>query len=172
VKIVWAPPWWARAVRKLPIYFLLISSALGAPPVPAMELRFDRLASAITLLNDEDRKIVSEAAQLIRDGEHAGALARLSALTRTNPDNSALRILLAYAQLQLGNLTGAFEEAKKAHQAPNGNSYRCYFLAKIALLTGDKVTCQRELHHVRSAGDMREETRQLELDLKKAKSGH
>ncbi len=145
--------------------------ALAAPPpAPTMDLRFDRLASALTLLNDSDRKIVDEAVQLIRQGEHAGALARLSTLTHSNPDNSSLRILMAYAQLQLGNLTGALDEAKKAHEAPNGNSYRCYFLAKIAFLTGDNVTCRRELNHVKNAGDMPEEVRQLQNDLKKTKS--
>jgi Flp pilus assembly protein TadD len=135
-----------------------------------MDLQVDRLASALTLMNDADHRIVDEAVQLIREGEHAGALARLSTLTHSNPDNSSLRILLAYAQLQLGNLTGAFDEAKKAHDAPNGNSYRCYFLAKIAFLTGDKVTCRRELNHVKNAGDMPDDARQLESDLKHAKS--
>jgi Flp pilus assembly protein TadD len=140
------------------------------PPAPAMDLRFDRLASALTLLSDNDRKIVDEAAQMIREGEHAGALARLSALTRANPDNSSLRILIAYAQLQLGNLTGALDEAKKAHEAPNGNSYRCYFLAKIAFLTGDNITCRRELNHAKNAGDMPDEVRQLQNEIKKAKT--
>ena len=111
-----------------------------------------------------------DAAQLIREGEHAGALARLSVLTHSNPENSSLRILMAYAQLQLGNLTGALDEAKKAHEAPNGNSYRCYFLAKIAFLTGDDITCRRELNHAKNAGDMPEEVRQLQNDVKKAKA--
>jgi Flp pilus assembly protein TadD len=141
-----------------------------APPAPAMDLKFDRLASALTLLSDSDRKIVDEAAQMIREGEHAGALARLSALTHANPDNSSLRILIAYAQLQLGNLTGALDEAKKAHDAPNGNSYRCYFLAKIAFLTGDNITCRRELNHAKNAGDMPDEVRQLQNEIKKAKT--
>jgi len=147
------------------------SAALAAQPAaPPMELQFDRLTSALTLLSDADRKIVNDAAQLIREGENAGALARLSVLTHTNPDNSSLRILIAYAQLQLGNLTGAFDEAKKAHEAPNGNSYRCYFLAKIAFLTGDNVTCRRELNHAKNAGDMPVEVRQLQNDVKKAKT--
>jgi Flp pilus assembly protein TadD len=135
-----------------------------------MDLHFDRLASALTLLTDSDRKIVGEAVQLIREGEHVGALARLSALAQTNPNNSSLRILTAYAQLQLGNLTGAFDEAKRAHEAPNGNSYKCFFLAKLALLTGDKATCQRELDHVKRVGDMKQDARQLEGELKKAKT--
>ena len=155
------------------ICLILVSAAVAfaaPPPEPAVDLRFDRLASALKLLNDADRKIVDEAAQLIREGEHAGALARLSTLTHSNPENSSLRILIAYAQLQLGNLTGALDEAKKAHEAPNGNSYRCYFLAKIAYLAGDNVTCQRELKHAKKAGDMPEQVRQLENDLKKAKT--
>ena len=67
------------------IFVCAATLALAAPPAPGMELRFDRLASALTLLSDADRKIVDEAAQLIREGEHAGALARLSTLTHSNP---------------------------------------------------------------------------------------
>ena len=161
-----------RRVRRLCAIVVWVSALAWAapPPPPSMDLRFDRLASALTLLNDSDRKIVDEAVQLIRQGEHAGALARLSTLTHSNPENSSLRILMAYAQLQLGNLTGALDEAKKAHEAPNGNSYKCYFLAKIAFLAGDNVTCRRELNHAKNAGDMPEEVRQLQNDLKKAKA--
>jgi len=145
--------------------------AMAAPPAPAptMDLQVERLAGALTLLSDADHKVVAEAIQLIREGQHVGALARLSTLTNSNPDNSSLRILMAYAQLQLGNLTGALDEAKKAHDAPNGNSYRCYFLAKIAFLTGDNATCRRELNHAKNAGDMPEDVRQLENDVKHAK---
>lgn len=149
---------------------LAVAAPPPAPPAPAMDLRFDRLTSALTLLSDADRKVVDQAAQLIRQGENAAALARLSTLIHSNANNSSLRILIAYAQLQLGNLTGAFDEAKKAHDAPNGNSYRCYFLAKIAFLTGDNVTCRRELNHVKNAGDMPAEVRQLQDDVKKAKT--
>ena len=150
----------------------LAGLALAAPPpapAPAMDLRFDRLASALTLLNESDRKVVNEAAQLIREGEHTGALARLTSLTQRNPNNSSIRILIAYAQLQLGNLLGAFDEAAKAHDAPNGNSYKCYFMAKLALLTGDKVACRRELNHVKAAGDMRTDVERLEAEMKKSK---
>jgi Flp pilus assembly protein TadD len=153
-----------------------VGLAQAAPPAaqastpPGMELQFDRLASALTLLSDADHKIVNDAVQLIREGQNVAALARLSALTHSNPNNSSIRILMAFTQLQLGNLTGAFEQAKAAHEAPNGNSYRCYFLARIAFLTGDKVTCRRELEHTKNAGDMPREVRQLENDMKSAKS--
>ncbi len=161
-----------RAIRNLFLIFTFTAASTPAAPVsaPTMELRYDRLASALTLLSDADRMIVDQAAQLIRAGENAAALARLSTLTNSNPNNSSLRILMAYAQLQLGNLTGALDEAKKAHDAPNGNSYRCYFLAKIAFLTGDTATCRRELNHAKNAGDMPDEVRALQNDLKKSKS--
>jgi Flp pilus assembly protein TadD len=151
--------------------FAAAPAVAAPPPAPTMELHYDRLASALTLLSDADRQVVDQAVQLIREGEHVGALARLSTLTQSTPNNSSLRILMAYAQLQLGNLTGALDEAKRAHDAPNGNSYRCYFLAKIAYLTGDNVTCKRELNHAKNAGDMPDEVRQLQSDLKKAKTG-
>ena len=133
---------------------MLALAAPPAPPAPGMELRFDRLASALTLLSDADRKIVDEAVQLIREGEHAGALARLSTLTHSNPDNSSLRILMAYAQLQLGNLTGALDEAKKAHEAPNGNSYRCYF-------SGQDRIPDRRYRNLPAGAESREERRAI-----------
>ena len=149
---------------------LCLAAPATPPPAHVMELQFDRLASALTLLNDSDRMIVDQAVQLIKQGENVGALARLSSLANSNPENSSLRILMAYVQLQLGNLTGAFDQAKKAHDAPNGNSYRCYFLAKIAFLTGDRVTCRRELEHVKNAGDMPEAVHELQKDLKQTKT--
>jgi Flp pilus assembly protein TadD len=159
-----------QSFRKLVLFAWCVAGAVHAAPPPAsMELRYDRLASALTLLSDADRKIVNDAAQLIRQGENLGALARLSSLAQSNQDNSSLRILMAYAQLQLGNLTGALDEAKKAHEASNGNSYRCYFLAKVAFLTGDKVTCKHELTHAKNAGDMKDDVRQLENELKASK---
>jgi hypothetical protein len=66
----------------------------------------------------------------------------------------------------VGNLVGAFEEAKKAESAPNGNSYKCWFLAKVAVLAGDRKVCRRELKHVKQAGDMVAEVTALERELK------
>lgn len=153
----------------LPVLLLAARLAVAAPAGQAMDLRYDRLASALNLMNDGDRKIVNEAAELIREGENVAALARLSSLTERNSENSSLRILIAYAELQVGNLTGALSEARKAESAPNGNSYKCYFLAKLALLTGDKVTCRRELNHLKGATELKEDVRQLQGEMKKAK---
>jgi Flp pilus assembly protein TadD len=108
---------------------------------------------------------VGDAIALIRNDEHVLALARLSSLKQANPQNSSLRILASYALLQVGNLVGAFEEAEKAHTAPNGNSYRCWFLAKVALLNGKKSRCERELEHLKRIGDMAAEAAELEKEL-------
>lgn len=131
-----------------------------------VDLRMDRLADSLNLLRTEDRAIVEEAVTLIRKGENALALGRLSALNAANPQNSSLRILTAYALLQAGNFLGAFDEAAKAEKAPNGNGYKCWFLAKVALLAGDKAVCKREIKHVKSVGDMAAEVKALERELK------
>ena len=65
----------------------------------------------------------------MRVGDHALVLIRLAQLNSKNPQNSALRILTTYTQVQLPNLAVAFEEATKAEGAPNGNSYKCFSLA-------------------------------------------
>lgn len=126
----------------------------------------DRLSAALRPLSKADARAVQESIQLIQKGSHAAALVRLTELNRGNPDNSSLRILTSYAMLQIGNLLGAFEEAGKAHDAPNGNSYKCWFLAKVALLNGKRELCEREMKHVRGVGDMKAEVRALEEELK------
>jgi len=149
-----------------------MAGAIVPLPAPAadFDLRFDRLTEAFSLLPEADRMSTNEVIALIRRGDHNDALARLQTLNATNPDNSSLRVLTAYALLRVGNLIGAFDEAKKAHSTPNGNSYKCWFFSKIALLNGDIPTCRRELDHVKHAGDMRAEARALEQDLKKRKN--
>ncbi len=131
----------------------------------SFELQFDRLQPALTELSAADRDIVNDSINLIKQGEHILALSRLSSLKQRSPQNSSLRILVSYALLQAGNVVGAFTEAEKAHEAPNGNSYKCWFLAKVALLNGKKDVCERELEHVKGAGDMAAEVRQLEQEL-------
>jgi thioredoxin-like negative regulator of GroEL len=134
------------------------------------DLRLDRLADSFKLLQETDRASVDEVVGLIKMGDHSGALARLQELNQRNPQNSSLRVLTAYTMLQLGNLVGAFDEASKGEATPGKSSYKCWVLAKIALLTGDTAVCKRELKHVVKGGDMPEEARSLEADLKKKKS--
>ncbi len=131
------------------------------------DLNYDRLERAIDVLSHDDRDAVNDSIQLIKDGKHSLALARLSALNKSNPKNSSLRILASYALLQAGNVVGAFKEAETAHEAPNGNSYKCWFLGKVALLNGKGALCEREIEHVHGVGDMVAEAKALEAELAK-----
>lgn len=116
-----------------------------------------------------DRGAVDAAVDLIKKGEHTVALARLYTLANKNPDVSALKILSAYSLLQVGNLVGALEQAKKAETTKDHTSYACFFLAKVAYLTGDKEACKREIKHVKGTGDFKAEIKDLEKDLKRKK---
>jgi Flp pilus assembly protein TadD len=80
-------------------------------------LRPDRLSSSLGKLVGDDQQAAQKALDLIQKGEHSLALAQLTALTRQNPNNSAIRILASYTLLQLGNMVGAFREAKRAESA-------------------------------------------------------
>ncbi len=140
---------------------LLLSGCSRASHPPAFDLHYDRLSGPLDALSPAERDAVGDTIALIRKGEHALALARLSSLNEAHPQNSSLRILTSYALLQTGNLVGAFEEAERAHEAPDRMTYKCWFLGKVALLTGHQQVCERELHHLERAGDMLAETNQL-----------
>lgn len=148
---------------------LILAVALLSAQTPTFALRIDQLTAPLQMLSAADRRIVDDALALIRDGQHRAAFERLSDLMKSHPENSSLHIIAAYALLQAGNLVSALEEATRAHEAPNGNSYKCAFRAKVALLKGDTVACKEELEHVRKAGDQPAEVRQIEKDLKTAK---
>jgi len=156
-----------RCFHRLGLIGILLLALWAAPLHAAgVDLRMERLADSLNLLRSEDRAVVEEAVELIRKGENTLALGRLTALNAANPQNSSLRILTAYALLQAGNFLGAFDEAAKAEKAPDGNSYKCWFLAKVALLAGDKTVCKREIKHVKSMGDMAADVKALEKELK------
>jgi hypothetical protein len=148
--------------------FVAVTTGLAlADSSEKFDLNFGRLESALEVLSAAERDTVSDSINLIKSGENVLALSRLSSLKQQSPQNSSLRILAAYALLQAGNALGAFEEAEKAHAAPDGNSYKCWFLAKVALISGKRAVCERELEHIKGAGDMVAEVKQLERDLKK-----
>jgi len=132
---------------------------------PALEPA--RLTASLDKLTGADHQAAEKALALIRKGEHSLALAQLTALTRQNPDNSSVRILAAYSLLQLGNLVGAFTEARKAESAPDANSYSCWFLAKVALIAGDRTVCRREIGHLRHDPTMAHQAAELEKQLKR-----
>lgn len=130
-------------------------------------LSFDRLSASLLSVAQTDRRAVDTAVDLIKKGEHTVALASLYTLAEKNPDVSALKILSAYSLLQVGNFVGALEQAKKAESTKDHNSYACFFLAKVAFLSGDKEACRREIKHVKGTGDFKPEIKDLEKQLKK-----
>jgi Flp pilus assembly protein TadD len=152
------------------LLLLLLFVSLLSAQAPPFALRIDQLAAPLEMLTAADRKVVDEAMGLIRDGQHRTALDRLTELTKSHPENSSLHILAAYALLQAGNIVSAIQEATIAHDAPNGGSYKCAFRAKVALMNGDTASCKEELGHLRKVGDQPAEVRQIEKDLKAAKS--
>ena len=154
-------------MKKILFTSLLVLFFAVAKPVTALDfdLRLDRLAEALGILPETDRKAVDEIILLIKRGENNDAYQRLSELNKTNPSNSSLRVLTSYALLKLGNAIGALEEADRAHEAPNGNSYKCLFYAKIAFLNGKPEICKRELNHVRKAGDMPKEVKAMAKEM-------
>lgn len=156
-------------MRPILILTLLLASV---PPVGAIsfELNFDRLQEAFRLIPDSDRGSLDEVIVLVKKGEHKEALSRLNALNKKFPDNSSLRVMTAFALVNLGNFLGAFEEADYAHDAPNGNPYKCLFYARVALLAGRPEACQRELKHAKDNKEQPKEVKEIELALRKRKS--
>ena len=135
-------------MRFLAMMLILLAPALSAE---SFDLQYGRLATALAGLSIMDQKTVEDAISHIRKGDNNLALVRLSELNKENPKNSSLRILTAYALLRTGDLIGALENAKQGEGAPNGDAYKCWFLAKIAFVSGDKATCKRELGHAKEA---------------------
>jgi Flp pilus assembly protein TadD len=146
---------------------LVVLCTLALQPADAinLELRFDRLQEAFRLLPEADRGTVDEIIVLLKRGSHKEALTRLEELNQQFPSNSSLRVLTAYALLNLGNVLGAFEEADRAHDAPNGNPYKCLFFSKVALLAGRHEACKRELEHARQNKEQPKEVREIEMAL-------
>lgn len=136
-----------HAAKSILVALLLATSICFAQP-PKPQLNLDALAEPLQQLTPQDRKTVDQAIQQIQQMQHAEALATLTRLTRANGQNSALRILHAYALLELGNATGALKDAKVAESSGTHSAYKCWFLAQVAYLTGDNPTCKREIKHI------------------------
>ena len=133
---------------------LLVAMSLLLTPVfsaESFDLQYGRLAASIAGLSTMDKKAVEDAIAHIRKGDNNLALVRLSELNKENPKNSSLRILTAYALLRTGDLIGALDNAKQGEGAADGDAYKCWFLARIAFVTGDKPTCKREIGHAKEA---------------------
>lgn len=162
-------PVYVRMTRTFLILTLLLGSAAQAGAI-SFDLNFDRLQEAFRLIPDSDKGAVDEVIALVKRGDHKEALARLNALNKQFPDNSSLRVLTAFALVNLGNYLGAFEEADRAHDSPNGNPYKCLFYSKVALLAGRTEACKRELQHAKDNKEQPKEIKAIEAELKKRKS--
>ena len=113
-----------------------------------LDLRLRALTEPLQNLSAADRQTVDETISLITRKEHGLALAHLTALSASNPMNSALRVLRAYALLELGNVTGALDEARTAEESEGHSAYKCWFLAQVAYIAGNKPLCRREIKHL------------------------
>lgn len=129
------------------------------------ELNLKALAEPLQDLTPADRKVVDEAIRLIHDNRDAEALTSLTNLTRTNSKNSTLRVLRAYALLELGNFTGALNDATVAESAGIPAPYKCWFLAQVAYLAGNKPLCRREIKHVSHDATYGPEAKELHRTL-------
>jgi Flp pilus assembly protein TadD len=149
------------------LYVLLILFAAPALQGSGFDLDTGAMKSSLGNLAASERGTIDRALGLIKKGQHTAAFAQLSELSRNNPNNSAARVVLAYALLQAGNLAGAFEHAQQAEAAADHNSYVCLFLARIAYIAGDRAICEREIKHVKKSKTYRTEVAQIERDLKR-----
>jgi hypothetical protein len=59
-----------------------------------------------------------------------------------------VRVLRAYALLELGSLSGALDDADAAEALGAHATYKCWFLAQVAHVAGNKPLCRREIQHV------------------------
>jgi hypothetical protein len=115
-----------------------------------IELSIQDLAEPLRDLSPSDEKNFNEAVTLIQQKHHVLALAVLSPLAKSNPANSSIHIVRAYVLLELGNVAGALGDAKQAEESGTHTAYKCWFLARVAYLAGNKPLCRREIKHVQA----------------------
>ncbi len=147
------------------------------PPVAAqsqggrvpLDLGLKALQEPLQTLSNGDRQVVDSVIGLIRENKHAQAFAFLTTLTTNNPMNSSVRVLRAYVMLELGNLTGALDDAKTAEDSGTHSAYRCWFLAQVAYVAGDKSVCLREIKHLDGSPEYGAQAQQLGRKLNAAK---
>lgn len=147
------------------LLFLVASASAQMPANRLPQLDLTALSQPLSNLKSDERDLVDQATDLIRQGKHAEALASLTSLTHSNPMNSGLRVLRAYALLELGNAAGALEDATIAESAGGHAAYRCWFLAQVAVLAGNKPLCRREIRHVSKDPTYGNAARQLSREL-------
>ena len=150
-----------RVLLSLPLAAAVPAAGAQASP---FNLRFDLLTPSLGSLSSVERMKLDTAIDLIRRGEHLAAFVPLAELSKSNPKNSSLRVILAYTMLQLGNLAGAFDNAMKAEKT-HGSSYVCAFLARVAAIAGKSQVCERELNHISGDPNMAGEAQEIRAQL-------
>ncbi len=157
-------PTWQSLLALVRSYLVLVALTLAPAQAEVFSLKFERLNGALAMLSSTDRQTVDNAIALIKQGDHNLALIEPNSVARTNPSSAGVRVLTAYALLNLGNTLGAFKEAQTAESVGH-DSYICSFLGRMAYLVGDVRACKREIKHVKAAGDPDGEAAALEKAL-------
>ena len=158
-------------IRSLAVALILAScvhlnASEAAPGDLQPRLDLKALAEPLQDLTPADRALVDKAIKLIDRRQHLQALTYLTELTVSNPKNSSLRVLRAYVLLELGNVVGALGDARTAEASGSHAAYRCWFLAQVAYLAGDKPLCRREIKHLAGSATYAAGVDQLRSDLK------
>jgi hypothetical protein len=131
------------------------------------DLDLKAMAGPLQDVKAGDGEVVNETIRLIQQKEHAAALVNLTRLSANNPTNAALRVLRGYVLLELSNVTGSLEEARIAEESGSRTAYKCWFLAQVAYLAGDKALCRREIGHLTGDPVFGPKVRRLNQDLER-----
>ena len=142
---------------------LVLACGLTRKATPDLDLK--AMAEPLKDVKAGDSQVVDETVRLIQQKQHAAALANLTRLTANNPGNAALRVLRGYVLLELSNVTGSLEEARIAEESGSRSGYKCWFLAQVAFLAGDKPLCRREIGHLTGDPVYGPKVRRLSQDL-------
>jgi predicted Zn-dependent protease len=134
------------AARLLVGSVLFATLAVSQEPKP--QLNLTALAEPIKNLTPQDRQVFDQAIKQIDQDQHLEALTTLTRLSHTDNNNPALRIARAYALLELGKIAAALDDAKVAESSGTHTPYKCWFLAQVAYLAGNKPLCHREIGHI------------------------
>jgi predicted Zn-dependent protease len=127
-------------------FWLMFACTLERKVDPELDL--NAMGEPLKDVKAGDSEVVDATIRLIQQKQHAAALVNLTRLTANNPQNAALRVLRGYVLLEVGNVTGSLEEARIAEESGSHNGYKCWFLAQVAYLAGDKPLCRREIGHL------------------------
>lgn len=129
------------------------------------ELDLNAMGEPLKDVKAGDREVVDQTIRLIQQNQHAAALVNLTKLTSNNPQNEALRVLRGYVLLEVGNVTGSLEEARIAEDSGSHTAYKCWFLAQVAYVAGDKPLCRREIGHLAGSPEYGAKARRLSQEL-------